>query len=111
YVKYLRMSYGLGPNEGWINLKRNPAAFAIFEQLPRDLGEKVIQEFVNLLKGGFHTQAADILAGPAWRLREQLLPRLREVDPFHLRAFAKVLDSKAINIAVPGVTPTASQRR
>ena len=26
--RYLRMSYKLGPNEGWISVKRNPASFA-----------------------------------------------------------------------------------
>src|SRR5436305_10690694 len=36
-VGYLSASYRLGPNEGWIAVKRNPVAFDAFAQLPADL--------------------------------------------------------------------------
>ena len=49
YLKYLRISYDLGPNEGWIILKRNPIALADFERLPADLAADAINEFVALL--------------------------------------------------------------
>src|SRR5262249_13221757 len=49
YLNYLRMSYELGPREGWIALKRNPLAFAAFQQLPPDLREYVANEFVALV--------------------------------------------------------------
>ena len=47
YTKYLRMSYQLGPNEGWIALKRNPVAFANYESLPPDILTKAIAEFLS----------------------------------------------------------------
>ena len=35
-LKYLRLSYQLGPNEGWIALKRNGVTFAMLQQLPSE---------------------------------------------------------------------------
>ncbi len=49
YLNYLRMSYQLGPNEGWIALKRNPVAFANFALLPADLATDAINEFLGLI--------------------------------------------------------------
>src|SRR5258706_13266836 len=48
-LNYLTASYRLRPNEGWIALKRNPVAFANFDQLLRDLGRIVVPKFVRLL--------------------------------------------------------------
>jgi hypothetical protein len=68
-VKYLRMSYRLDPNEGWIALKRNRLAFEKFDQLSTDLAESAIGEYVALVKSGLYEQAAEILSGPAWQAR------------------------------------------
>ena len=43
----LRMSYRLGPNEGWIAIKRNPV---VFDELPTDLADYAIREFVRILE-------------------------------------------------------------
>ena len=48
-LKYLRLSYRLGPHEGWIALKRNPLAFAAFQQLSPDLREAAVNEFAAML--------------------------------------------------------------
>jgi hypothetical protein len=48
-----RMSYSLGPNEGWIALKRNLVAPAVFERLPPDVGEMAIREFASFFGSGF----------------------------------------------------------
>ena len=53
-LKYLELSYQLGPNEGWIALRRNSVAFATFQQLPPELAEFAINEFVGLLKARFY---------------------------------------------------------
>jgi hypothetical protein len=53
YLEYLRLSYRLGPNEGWIGLRRNGLTLAVFGQLPPDLAEKATEEFVGLLDSGF----------------------------------------------------------
>ena len=49
-LNYLTASYRLGPNEGWIALKRNPVAFANFDELPEDLRRIVVQEFVRIVE-------------------------------------------------------------
>lgn len=110
-LKYLRMSYRLGPNEGWIGLKRNPVTFAVSEKLPVDLAEYAINEFVGLVAMGFYEQTAEILTGPAWRVREQLLPRLQNIDERHRRAFVDILYAKGYDVAVPGVAPPADTLR
>jgi hypothetical protein len=83
-LDYLRMSYVLGPNEGWISAKRNGFALAIYDQLPEDIAERVVPEFVSLVRSGFHPQAAANLAGPGWSKRETLVAALARVRGFAL---------------------------
>src|SRR5216683_4965506 len=45
-LPFLRMSYDLGPYEGWIAIKRNGVALAAFPALTSDLAERAIFEFV-----------------------------------------------------------------
>jgi hypothetical protein len=106
YLEYLRMSYRLGPNEGWIALKRNPIAFTIYERLPPDLAEAAIVEFVGLLETGLYRDAADILTGPAWDMREILLARLKDVPLRHRQDFARLLSEGGHEVEVPGVERT-----
>jgi hypothetical protein len=109
YLKYLRMSYRLGPNEGWIGLKRNHVTFAVSEKLPVDLAEYAINEFVGLVEMGFYEQAAEIFTGPAWRVREQLLPHLQDIDERHRRAIADILHTKGYDVAIPGIESQSSR--
>ena len=77
YLNYLRLSYQLGPHEGWIVLKRNPFVFGAFQQLPPDLRENVIDEFVAMVRDNkFSEQAGEIFIGPAWPERELILSHL-----------------------------------
>jgi hypothetical protein len=108
-LKYLRMSYLLGPNEGWIALKRNGITFAVSEKLPVDLAEYAIIEFVGLIEMGFYEQAAEIFTGPAWRVREQLLPRLQNIEERHRQAFANILYTKGYDVVVPGIKRQGSR--
>jgi O-antigen ligase len=103
YLKYLRTSYRLGPNEGWIALKRNPLAFAIFQQLPPDLRENAVNEFVALLESDLSEQAADIFIGPAWPERELILSRLTHIADKNRRLFSDALLSRGYDLNVPGV--------
>ena len=104
-LKYLRMSYQLGPNEGWIAVKRNFLAFANFERLPTDLADEVVNEFLRLLRSyQFFDEAADILVGPGWRVRDQVLPRLIELPERVRKIFAQVLQSKGHDVTIPGIT-------
>lgn len=103
YLKYLRLSYQLGPNEGWIALKRNGYAFAIFQQLPPDLAQMAIKEFAKLLDTGFYEEAVAIFIGPGWRERAILLPRLKDVAERHRKVFSSLLYKLGYDVDVPGI--------
>lgn len=102
HLGYLRMSYRLGPHEGWVALKRNRLAFAIFEELPSDLAESTINEFLGVLKLDVG-EAVKIFTGPAWRVRDLILPHLKDVDERDRLGFATVLASQGYDVTIPGV--------
>ena len=103
YLKYLRLSYQLGPHEGWIVLKRNPLAFKAFQQLTPDLREDALNEFVAMLRDShFSDQAAKILIGPAWPERELILSRLTHLNDNDRQRFADVLYRHGYDI-LPGI--------
>lgn len=102
-LDYIRLSYEVGPYEGWVALKRNPIALVLFEQLSPALRERVVSEFVGLVNSGFHREAAEILVGPGWRLRDQLLPRLGVVPQAHRVAFDREVFELGYDVNVPGV--------
>jgi hypothetical protein len=102
-LEYLQMSYLLGPNEGWIGVKRSRFAFALFRSLPPDLAEKTVREFARLVGSNYHSQAADILGGPGWPIRSILLAGLKDVDEESLQVFSKTLYRRGYNLQVPGV--------
>src|SRR5215469_1120880 len=81
-LTYLTTSYRLGPNEGWIALKRNPVAFANFDELPDDLRRVVVQEFVRIMEMDAIDDAMKIFVGAAWDNRELILS---EMDQLPLR--------------------------
>jgi hypothetical protein len=103
HIGYLRMSYVLGPNEGWIDLKRSWYAFVVFPQLPPDVARMVLDEFVTLLKNDFYKQAGEILTGPAWVVRDQVLARVAGLGEHRREAFAKQLYAQGYDVDVPGI--------
>jgi hypothetical protein len=106
HLAELRMSYALGPNEGWIAAKRNSRALAIFSVLPPDLAEAATAEFVGLARSPIYFVAVDNIAGPGWPVRHVLLPRLKELQEADRRAFAKLLNDRNVDDApVPDVEP------
>jgi hypothetical protein len=110
-LNLLRMSYWSGPNEAWIAVKRNPLALRVFSSLPNELAEQAVSEFAGLVKARLYADAADILAGPGWAIRERLLSRLVEVDEDNRRGFARTLASKDLDgVTVPGVSERPSRR-
>ena len=108
--EYMRMSYDLGPNEGWVGLKRDPVAFADYEKLPSDLATEAINEFLALINNESYQSAVDILSGPAWRLRDTLLPRLESLPLLKRKRFARVANDKSLSLTIPGVEPPDSKR-
>jgi len=103
HLQYLRLSYKLGPNEGWIAAKRNPIVLTVFERLPPDLADRVVSEFAGLIRSGLYEEGVAILTGPGWRIRAQLLDRLKELPQDVRSAFAKRLQARGYDIEVPGV--------
>jgi hypothetical protein len=112
HFRDLEMSYLVGPNEGWIALKRNPFTLGFGSTLPNDLMERSAIEFAGLVRSGFHEEASEILIGPGWHLRETLLQRLRDVPEAARRDFAKKLSEKGVeNATVPGIEPFNERAR
>jgi hypothetical protein len=109
-LRFLRMSYDLGPYEGWIAVKRNRMALAAFSALPGDLAELAISEFVGLVRWGLLSEAAEIAAGPARPLRGILFPRLKDLKYEQRRSFAGLIYQRDLDdVLVPGVNPPSGQ--
>jgi hypothetical protein len=102
-LNYLTASYRLGPNEGWIALKRNPVAFASFDELPDDLRGIVVQEFVRIVEmGNTIDDAMRIFVGPAWDNRELILSQMDHVPLQERQAFQAALTRAGYDVIVPG---------
>jgi hypothetical protein len=111
-LRFLRMSYDLGPYEGWIALKRNPIALAAFPALPNDLAERGISEFVGLVRWGLVADASAIAAGTAPQLRSILFARLKDLNYEQRRAFARAIYGREIDdVPVPGIAPPTPEIR
>jgi hypothetical protein len=109
-LKYLRMSYALGPNEGWILEKRNPLAIAELGVLPADLTVKAIDEFIRLLKDRFYQRAVDIFCGTTSSRRAVILSKMETVPLTIRKAFAKSVYDCGLDVEVPGVKDIGSRR-
>ncbi len=108
-LNYLRMSYRLGPNEGWVALRRNRVALTVYDQLPNDLAQSATNEFVELVGSNFYNEAVDILVGPGWKMHERLLQALNQLEVNHRRTFARTLHQRGYDLAVPGIKPPDSR--
>jgi hypothetical protein len=101
-LNYLTASYRLGPNEGWIALKRNPVAFANFDELPEDLRRMVVQEFLRIVEMGTIDNAIKIFVGPAWDNRELILSQMDQVPLWERQEFQAALTRAGYDVLVPG---------
>jgi len=101
-LNYLTASYRLGPNEGWIALKRNPVAFANFEELPDDLRRIVVQEFVRIVEMDTIDDAMKIFVGAAWDNRELILSQMDQVPLPQRQRFQAALTGAGYDVLVPG---------
>ena len=108
--KLLSMSYATGPNEGWIAVRRNSLALGSFVPLPIELRKAALSEFARLVRSGFYRDAANILAGPGWAVRDQLLSQLVEINEAGRRSFAAALASRDIDLKIPSMDGPSSQK-
>jgi hypothetical protein len=104
-LAYLRVSYQLGPYEGWITDRRNRLALSIFQKLPPDLVDAVVHEFAGMVNSQLDEQAIAILTGPGWWMHDRLLAGLKNIDVRRREELAKELYSAGYDISVPGVAP------
>ncbi|SHJ85609.1 hypothetical protein SAMN05444159_1698 [Bradyrhizobium lablabi] len=105
-LRYLRQSYKYGPNEGWIAVRRIWFALKMFDQLPADLADCATAEFVDLIRSHQYSDAAEIIAGPGWPIRELLLKKTKDVDDVDRNVFAKFLREKGLDeLVVPNTEP------
>jgi hypothetical protein len=104
-LDYLRMSYVLGPNEGWISAKRNGFSLAIYDQLPEDIAERVVPEFVSLVSSGFYPQAVANLSGPGWPRRAALIAAIAPIPEYRRDEFSRYLRAEGIYLDIPGLAP------
>jgi hypothetical protein len=101
--QYLQMSYATGPSEGWVAVRRHRLALALYNQLPPALKDASVAEFARLVDSNYIADAADILTGPAWPIREPVLAGLKDVDLVSRQTFAKTVYRLGYDVAVPGV--------
>ncbi len=108
----LRMSYATAPHEGWIASYRSAMSVPLLMSLPDDLRHRVLREFSDLISSGYAAIAADILVGPGWGERAQLLDDLGDVPAAKRQAFATEVEARDPTIRVPGfVASTPPWRR
>ena len=102
-LRFLRMSYLTGPNEGWIAVKRSALALSELSSLPPDLSKQVVGDFVGLVRSGLYGDAATVLGGPGWLVRETLLAQLAGLDESVRRNFDNAVKSQNLeDVAIPG---------
>lgn len=104
YLRYLDMSYQVGPNEGWLAIPRNRAAFAIFPALSETLQSKVLDEFCLLLRSELYAEAIEIFLGAARPHQAQLVKRTDTVPTKNRQIFAVQLARKGIDARIPGTS-------
>lgn len=104
YIHYLDMSYQVGPNDGWLAIPRNRAAFAIFPALPEALQSKVLDEFCLLLRTELYAEAIEIFLGAAQPYQSQLVSRMDTVPVKNRQLFAVQLARKGIDPHIPGTS-------
>lgn len=103
YIRYLDRSYAAGPREGWISIRRNRLALAIFPMLGSGTSLAAISEFAEMVDADFIEDTAQSLMGVGWQNREQLLSALGAVDAVSRQRLYKRLVADGIKLTIPGV--------
>ncbi|MCK1368282.1 hypothetical protein [Bradyrhizobium sp. 62] len=100
----LVFSYDLGPNEGWVAIKRNRLALSVISQLSDSMSKRVVDEFAGMVAAGLIVDAASSLNSVAAPLRSRLLEGLTKVPLAERERLARYLnDTTTIEVVIPGV--------
>lgn len=102
-VSHLNQSYAAGPHEGWISLRRNRLALAVFPMLGEPMRSLVTSEFAGMVDADFVDDSAVNLMGTGWRFREQLLGALGSTDVVSKQNLSKRLAADGVRLRIPGV--------
>ncbi|UPK33981.1 hypothetical protein IVB18_38350 [Bradyrhizobium sp. 186] len=102
-ISYLDQSYAIAPREGWIALRRNKLALAIFPMLSEAMRVKAVSEFAEMVEGGFIENVAINLTTVGWPHRDRLLASVEPVDIIQRKLLAKRLVADGMKVRVPGV--------
>jgi hypothetical protein len=104
-LTFLRLSYSLGPNEGWIAVRRNRLALGMFSRLPPDLADASVSEFRRMVNSWLYWETIAIFTGPGWPIRDRLLAAVKGAGERQREALAKELYAEGYDIVVPGIPP------
>lgn len=102
-IRYLDQSYVVGPREGWISLRRNRLALAIFPMLNSATRSAVISEFAEIVDADFIEDTAQSLMGIGWQYREQLLTALDSADVVSRQRLYNRLSADGVKLSIPGI--------
>jgi hypothetical protein len=103
-VNYLRLSYALGPNEGWIALWRSKLAFAVFAQLPADLADDAVDDVIKLVDSAqLIQQAAAIFASASPAAQSRVVAHLQTAKANTRQWFANTLRDRGLDVVIPNV--------
>lgn len=102
-ANYLRLSYSLGPNEGWIALWRSRLAIAMFERLPNDLKSDAIDEFVKIVDMELYPQAVEIFTSATPAVQNRMALQLKYANAIPRQIFARTLYQNGLDVDIPGV--------
>jgi hypothetical protein len=67
------------------------------------LDESALNEFARMLRSGFYEETIAKFIGPGWSIRDRLLSHLVDVPKRNREVFAKGLDQRGYDVAVPGI--------
>jgi hypothetical protein len=102
-ISFLKRSYDLGANEGWIGLWRAEDAVRVFDQLDTVTQTKVQREFQSLARTS-PAVAARVAVGAESANRPLVLQWISELRPAERDQLARHLDAIGSEIDLPGVT-------
>lgn len=100
--RYLRLSYKFGPNEAWLALWRNRLAFSVFEQLPSDLSQNAIDEFIGLIKTRrLYWQTAAMFKAAPQAAQRQIIAAIGTLSASSRQAFLRTVHDQGTDVTVP----------
>lgn len=99
---YLDQSYAVGPNEGWIAVRRNRLSLAVLSQLRASTQRTAVSEFSAMVDSDFIEEAVVNLMTVGWVHRDRLIKSLEGTDLASRRMLAKRLSVDVPNLRIPG---------